>query len=289
MSKEYPPQPINENEIEAIHKDFEQVQEAGEAASEALAETPEFVETKRSQIKEEIEQAMAKKDTGAEPLETGFVMPSVPAKKESWLGKKWRNAMVTLGLVGAVAGGAQAADKAPKGGDSFSQGTEKMRTMEALKDSAQKSEIDMEKLESLGITGIEPVKQKDTTKEVYLVLIENFKSFNDVLGKIKKAGFEPSDYRTMDNALPDNKKLFENAKSIMALGELDGNKVPTLLYDAKKNGWYKNSREIGGSPEVGKGALTEFRSDEWDNYVFIVERPAEKSTTADYADFVKGK
>lgn len=272
-----------------IHADFEQVQEAMETAPQQPIEATEVVEAKVSKIKDEIERAMAKKDTGAEPLETGFITPNIPPKKENWFASKWKKALVTLGFAGAVAG-AQAADKMPGKNDTLSQDTDKVRTMETPKDTVPKSAIDMKKLESLGIIGIEPVKQSDTTKEVFLIGLEKYKNFKDILDVIKKAGFSPSSVETMDKAINQNKKLFTNAGAVMSLEEIVnklGNPSYAVTNVDRGGNIILESREIGGGNQGdGKSEILDMDS-QYDRYAFIVEREVPQQTTVDYASLTK--
>lgn len=285
MSKEYPPQPIPENEAEAIHQDFEQVQEAVEATPQQPFEAPEIVEEKISGIKEEIERAMAKKDTGAEPLESDFVVPTAPVKKENWFSSKWRKALVTFGIIGAVAG-ANASDKTPGKSDQLPTSSEKVRTIDNEDSTYSAHKINKEKLEALGIYGIETLKQPDTTKEVFLIGIEKGKDLKEILSTIKKAGFRPSSYETMDRAAKDNKKLYKNAGYVMSLEETvfdAGPGYPVVVTTG--NGTFLEVRNIGGDAgEKGgdKRAVFDIDSSE---YTFIVER--DTPTIADYASLAK--
>lgn len=251
-----------------------------------LEESELDIKYRLSETADAIRDAQAKKGKEVERWDTGtsYIATQQP-KTHNGLRNKFM-----AGLIG-VASVLGFSSKAKAGGTPENS-SKKPETEKILPSDSVESEkpFDPKKYEQFGIYHVERLETTDSTKEVLLVSIPEYKSYGDVFATLKKAGLTPASTETMNKAMAMNEAIFKKAGAVISLDEivdkLGNPSYNTVTWDKKTNSFHGESREIQVMKTDRKESLSNFDSD-YDRYSFIVELP---KTTIDYSSgIVKSK
>ncbi|MEK7227892.1 MAG: hypothetical protein AAB681_00870 [Patescibacteria group bacterium] len=145
-----------------------------------------------------------------------------------------------------------------------------------------RSGLDLKKYEQYGISRIDELKSEDSTKHLFLVSVEKYKNYNDMLRALEKAGLTPASTEEMGKALEKNSEIFKKHVSVISLDEvvnkLGKPSFNTINWDKKANTFHGGSREIDAGID-----------DDYDNYGIIVEIPVDKKDTNYSSGIAKNK
>ncbi|MCC7436395.1 hypothetical protein IT402_00775 [Candidatus Nomurabacteria bacterium] len=284
MTYEQPPAPEEQKEnLEELNNNNEVLDSAQEDTPEKSAQenNDDYIEEQVKIIEKEINEKKRLelvKDKNLVEEWDSKTKYNIPPEKPGML-RRFTTGLVGLATMLGFAQKANAGNTNPEDSLGRKPLTEKINPADSIENS---KELDLRKYEKFGISHIEKLESNDKENDIFLVSINEYKSYGDVLNVLKKASLTPVSTEKMDEAVSMNQELFKKAGSVMSLSEvvnkLGNPSYNTITWDKKANAFHGESREIQVMKAKKGEAFSNFDSD-YDRYNFIVKAPKEKTTS----------